>query len=124
MAQSYDIDRKADALRVLMRKHLGVGGRDLERVVVRAGRLLPGAIRSELEIILEAQRLRDNPKLQMRLDSARVEAAFRTVSGHLRSIDHADRVRGRWLSVAATIAFNLLFVTGLFILWLWWRDYI
>ena len=124
MEQANEIDRKADALCVLMRRHLGIRGRDLERVVAKSGRLLPRAIRSELEVILEAQRLRHHPKLQMRLDGERIDTAFRSVSAHLKSIDHAERVRARWVSIAATIAFNLLLVAALFIFWLWWRNYI
>ena len=124
MTPSDDIDKRADALRALMLKHLGIRGRDLERAVAKAGRLLPTRVRSEAEIIIEAQRLGQNPRLQMRLDSARLDAAFKAVSAHLEAIDLADRRRGQLLSLAGAVAFNLLLVAGLFILWLWWLDYI
>jgi len=45
-------------------------------------------------------------------------------SAHLSAIDVADRRRGKLLSLAGALAFNLLAVAVLFIVWLWWRAYI
>lgn len=124
MGPRTDIDSRASELLALMHKHLGIKARDLDQAIGRAGRRLPRSIRQQVDELLDAQQKMQHPKLRQRVDHGRVDAAFRAVSQHLRSIDRADVRRGHILSVMGGIAFNLLLVALGFVLWLWWQDYV
>ena len=74
--------------------------------------------------IVAAQKLAANPKLARRLDAPALKAAYDGLSAHLGAIDVADRRKGKLLSLAGSIAFNLLVVIVGFLVWLWWRGYV
>jgi hypothetical protein len=65
-----------------------------------------------------------NPKLARQIRLAEIDRAYSDITAHLRGIDVADRRKGKWLSLAAGVAGNLLIVIVAFLVWLWWRGYV
>jgi hypothetical protein len=110
-------------MRLLGEKH-GVKGRDLAQVVRRTGRRLPKGLRAQAAVLIEAEKLAAIPKLSRRIDAAAVGRAEQVLKAHLELIDVKERRKGRALSLAGTIAAQVLLISAAFITWLWWRDYI
>lgn len=117
-----EIDARAGALTEKMAEGLGVKGRDLERSTAKAGRWLPRRIRDEIAVIAEARALRGHPKLERRIDGARVDRAFRHTASYLDGLDLAARRRRAMLDLLSLIAFRLFVVLALVIAVLIWRD--
>ncbi|TMM55410.1 hypothetical protein [Sulfitobacter sabulilitoris] len=124
MAQGIDITGKADHLRRAIEAHLGVRGRDLDHALRRAGRRLPRRVRAQAQMIARAERFGGNPKLERRLDATRLAAAFDAVDRYLAQVDRADLRRARLIGILAVIAFNLVVIFALFVIWLRWRGYV
>lgn len=115
---------RRETLLALFRNKLGVRAKTLGQAHKKAGRRLPKRLRTQGQTLAQAEVWAVHPKLSRRLDPKAVERAFEDVSAHLSAIDVADRRRGKLLSLAGALAFNLLAVAVLFIVWLWWRAYI
>ena len=124
MKDRLDIAGKAADLQRQLHAKLGVKGRSLEHALSRAGHRLPRGARARGMEIVAAQKLASNPKLARRLDAPALKAAYDGLSAHLGAIDVADRRKGKLLSLAGSIAFNLLVVIVGFLVWLWWRGYV
>ena len=124
MIAQKDTRERSEALLTLLQSKLGVRARTLEKGARKAGRRLPRRVRDELRLLAAAERSAGNPKLARQFDEGAVHRAFEDVRAHLSGIDVADRRRGRVLSIAAAVAFNILVVLTAFVVWLWWRDYV
>jgi hypothetical protein len=124
MKQQFNIQTRADALLSLLRERLGVSGRDLAQALRRGGRQLPRHVRRQANRIAAASTVGRNPKLARRLPGTELETAYRDVVGYLKTIDVADRRRGRILNWIGVVAFNLILVAVAFVVWLWWRGYV
>ncbi|MDW4497355.1 hypothetical protein R5H30_05125 [Sulfitobacter sp. D35] len=124
MTGDTEITRRAEALKLLLKERLGVGGRDLAVALRRARWRLPRRLRGQADMVASAARMGANPKLARRLNGPALDAAFRDLRGYLKGIDvgevRKDRILG-WLSV---IVFDLILIAGAFVLWLWWRGYV
>ena len=90
-----------------------------QRRVVQARRLLPGAVRRDMEQVAEAQHLAGNPRIARQLDRARISQAGARAEAHLRRIDRAALRRDRVLGLAGTVALNLLAAAALLLALLW-----
>lgn len=115
---------RADTVLGLLRQKFGVRACDLRRGLARVGNRLPRRMRRHGAALVRAQTLARNPKLARQIDADAVARDHEALLKYLRSIDVADRRRGRILSVTAAVAANLIAVAGLFIFWLWWRGYV
>lgn len=124
MKDRTDIAGKAADLQQQLQEKLGVKGRSLEHALARAGHRLPRRLRARGQEIVAAQKLAAHPKLARQIDGAAVRDAYDGLSAHLGQIDVADRQKGKMLSLAGSIAFNLLVVSAGFMVWLWWRGYV
>jgi hypothetical protein len=124
MKDGSDIATKAADVQAQLQAKLGVKGRSLEHALSRAGHRLPRSARARGQEIVAAQKMAENPKLARRLDGAALGAAYEGLSAHLGAIDVADRRKGKMLSLAGVIVFNLLVVIVGFMVWLWWRGYV
>jgi hypothetical protein len=122
MVQGLDIDGQAEALRQQLQARLGVKSKSFAQGIKRAGRRLPRRVRRSADVILAAQALGANPKLQRRVNQKEFRAACRDISTHLDSLDLAQERRDRRLRLAALIALQVLIVSGLFVVWLWWSG--
>ncbi|MEK0163150.1 hypothetical protein VWX97_02760 [Phaeobacter sp. JH18-32] len=99
-------------------------GGDLSAALNRARRRLPRRIYQQGLRLAEAQHLLAHPKLALTVDHEPLQRAAREVSKHLKSIDLADRRRGRILDIVATMAFSLIVVAVLLVVVLRWRGFI
>ncbi|MFK7940951.1 MAG: hypothetical protein AB8B82_16340 [Roseovarius sp.] len=108
---------------MLRAKH-GARGKTLEARVAHAGRRLPKRIRTEAQMISDAERLPAHPKLGATVDHARLARAFDTVQNHLNGVDPADRRKGKLLGWLGGQAFNLLVIAGVLITVLTWRGFV
>ncbi len=117
-----DIDRRADALRAQMEKRLGLRAKSFAQGVRRAGRRLPKRVRRAADVVLAAQALGGNPKLERQIDRATFEAACREIAHHLDAVDLAEERKDRRLRLAALVALQFLVVLAAFVVWLWWSG--
>ncbi len=124
MMDAKDIASKVEAIQELLTLKFGVKRQGLEVMLAKAGRRLPRRVQIKARVLVEAQALAGHPKLARQMDKTAVSRAFEDVKAHLKAIDVADRKKGRVLSLAGAIAFNLLVVLVAFVVWLWWRGYV
>lgn len=107
----------------LMRDRLGIRGPEtLAAKLRRGGRLLPRALRHEGLWLAEMEALWPQPKLRRQIDPARVAHAQAALRAHLLAVDRRDLLIGRIVGILAPLAFNLLLLGGLAILWLIWTG--
>ncbi|HDZ53133.1 hypothetical protein LCGC14_0283480 [marine sediment metagenome] len=124
MLDQKDLDNKAQELQRGLQDKLGVQGRDVSHALARAGRRLPARVQRQGKVFAQAVFMSRNPKVARQLDGATTQAAYAEVMTHIEGIDVVERRKDRLLHLAASVAFNLLFVTVAFITFLWWRGYI
>lgn len=116
------VQETAQRISAQLEERLGVGGRDLPQKLRRAGRLLPGHVRKDIQRITDAQSMAENPRLMRQVDLPRIEAAERRVLAHLKTIDRADRRKGAFLGLMGSLSFNLIAVFALLIILLVWQG--
>jgi hypothetical protein len=124
MMDAKDIARKVEAVQELLTLKFGIKRAPLEKMLARAGRRIPKRMQAKIKVLIEAQRLAGHPKLARQMDGEVVVRAYDDVTAHLKSIDVADRRKGRILGLAGIVVFNLLFVIVAFVVWMWWRGYV
>mmetsp|Transcript_27070 Transcript_27070/g.49274 ORF Transcript_27070/g.49274 Transcript_27070/m.49274 type:complete len:125 (+) Transcript_27070:13-387(+) len=100
----------------------GVKADTLAKALRKTGRRLPKRLRAEAALIVDAQALGGHPRLLRQLDGTVLDAAEAKVTAHLKTIDRADQRKGRMLSIAGVIAFNILVVAAGFVVWMVWAD--
>ena len=122
MVKTLDIDGQAEALRAQMQERLGLKSKSFAHGVKRAGRRLPRRVRRAADVILKAQSLGGNPKLERRVDAKAFQAAAKEISDHLDSVDLARERTDKRLRLAALIALQVLIILALFLTWLWWSG--
>ncbi len=122
MTEPLDIEATIAALLVSMREKLGVRAHSLQGARMSAKRLLPRRVFKSYEFLQKAEPVLTHPKLARTMDRAAFEAAVKELRGYLDGIDVADRRKGWWLSVAGSVAFNLLALAVLMIVVLVWQG--
>lgn len=108
----------------LLRAQLGVGGKDLGKALRKARHRLPRRIYRQATKLAQVELMAGHPKLRLALDTPALAKAAREVQDHLRSIDVADRRKGRWLGALGALAFNILLFGALVIAFMMWRGLI
>lgn len=124
MMEAKDIARKVGVVQELLRLKFGIKHAPLQKMSARAGRRIPKRVQTKVKMLIVAQEQSGHPKLARLLDEVALAQAFDEVITHLKGVDISDRRRGKMLSLAGNLAFNLLFVVAAFIVWLWWRGYV
>lgn len=97
---------------------------DLTAALKTARRRLPRRIYRQGMLLAEAVPLMDHPKLRLTLDEPALHKAATEVSTYLKSVDLADRRKGRVLEILGNMAFSVLVVVVLVIVVLRWRGLI
>jgi hypothetical protein len=121
---SKELARKSAHLNALLEQKLGLRKGALARRADRAGRRLPAWVRRNLHQIDQAQRMADHPRLARMLDTAALNKAYLAAVEHLNSIDPKERRKDRLLSMASSLAFNLLLLAALLLAVLRWQGMI
>lgn len=103
-----EIEAEAAALSTALERRLGVKGRTLAQQVKRAGRRLPKRIRTQAQLVAQAEAVSGNPRLLRQLGDAAVAQACADVTEHLAGIDRAEARRARLISILAVLAFNFI----------------
>lgn len=122
MSNSQTLDAQIDEIRLLMRRKLGVKGRDFGTALSRARRRLPKALRAEGQVLAAALPMKDHPKLGRTLDHARLDQAAGALRDHLAGIDLAERRKTLAFSILGSIAFNLLLVLVIAVTLYYWQS--
>jgi hypothetical protein len=118
------IRQLAERVHVLMGEKLGVGGKTLSARARKAGRMLPRQVRRASETLSDALDKSSDPRLRMQLDAGEISAAYAKCIKYLERIDRAKvKSRARY-SLAATLAFQLLFVAACAAAVLRWQGFI
>ncbi len=124
MMTSDSIVSKVENVAELLKDRMGVRGRDLASAVKHAGRLLPRRIRREAQVLIEAERLAQNPRLLKMVDFGSVDHAFRACVQYLETQDPVQRRLGTVLSILGGLALSLIVVFALVVVILLWRGYL
>lgn len=124
MSQNRDIISLVQEVQSLLTAKFGIKQAALLKMMRRAGRRLPRRIHRCARELDAAHQQSSHPKLALQLDKTKAIRAYHEIITFLQAIDVADRRKGQVLSVAGTVAFNILVVIFGFVLWLWWRGYV
>ncbi|MEO3413767.1 hypothetical protein AAFO92_03810 [Roseovarius sp. CAU 1744] len=114
---------RVKALESQLQEKLGVRGSDLQKQLARAGRRLPRRVRRSGHVIADAQAAAAHPKLARLRDEKAIDAAFRDISAHLRTIDPADRRKGVVLGILGSAVFNLILLAAALTGFLYWQVF-
>ncbi|WP_188476089.1 hypothetical protein [Primorskyibacter flagellatus] len=115
--------RKTEAL-LAFRKAFGGDPKALEPALRRAGRRLPRRARKAGARLVGAEQMLGNPKLQQQVDAKQVNRDFDRLIAGVSGVDMKDRRKGWVLGALASLAFNLLLLFTLFVLFARWRGWL
>ena len=110
-------------VRELLKAREHAGG-DLAMALKKARRRLPRRVFNQGMLLAKAIPLMDHPKLRLTVDEPALRKAAREVNEYLKSIDVADRRKGRVLDILGSVAFSILAVIVLLLIVLRWRGLI
>ncbi len=117
-----DVNRTAEDLAAEMATQLRVRGDGLAEVAAKAGRKLPRHLQAEVQVVVEAKRTSEHPKLMHRVDEKRVTKAARRIRKFLSKQDPAAERRGEILDRLAAVAFVLFTVAVILFFFFWSRG--
>lgn len=118
------ISLQAEELRQLMRAKLGVRGGTFQGALKRGAPQLPRHLRRQAQVVVDALPMAVHPKLRQTLDRPRLDRAVADLRRYLDDIDLADRRKGFVLGVLGAMAFNLLALIALLIVFLVWKGFV
>ncbi|WP_050603279.1 hypothetical protein [Ruegeria sp. 6PALISEP08] len=124
MSQDPDIQTRIAETVALLRAKLGVRDKTLEASIRKAKRRLPRRVYKQAMVLARSEAMAAHPKLRLVLDTPKLNHASEVVQGHLSAINLADRRWGWFLGMLGGLAFNLLALTTLLLVFLWWRGLI
>lgn len=116
------LTQQIEEVRRLMAERLRLRGATLEDQVRRARNLLPRALIREARYLAQAETLMRNPKLARMVDAEKTRDAHDRLAAHLMTVDPKERRKDRVLGILGGLAFNLLLIGALAIIWLRWRG--
>lgn len=122
MESQKSIEQRALRVQRALEAAFGVQAKTLAAALRRTGRRMPKRLHADARLIVDAQGLGGHPKLMRQLDDAALAAAEARVLAWLDTIDRADQRKGMWLNLAGAVAFNLLVVLVLFLIWMVWAG--
>ncbi|WP_170761998.1 hypothetical protein [Ruegeria lacuscaerulensis] len=124
MSENTDIQSQIAQTVQLLRKKLGVRDKTLTASVRKAKRRLPRRIYKQAMMLANAEQMAAHPKLRLVLDTPKLIQASEDVQAHLSRINLADRRWGWFLGMLGGLAFNLLALAVLLLIFLRWQGLI
>ena len=118
------IQQMADRVAALMEERLHLRGKGLEAKVRKGGRLLPRKVRAAAELLAEASKMAQNPRLLMQIDDGAVAEAYDICVRHLGGVAAGSRRMDALVGIAGSIAFSVLVVAVLVLAVLYWRGFV
>ena len=122
MPQEPDIQTRIVDTVQLMRDKLGVRDKTLLASVKKAKRRLPRRIYKQAMVLAQTEQMAAHPKLSRVLDTPKLQHASDEVQDHLSKINLADRRLGWFLGMLGGMAFNLLALCVLLLIFLKWQG--
>lgn len=116
------LTRQIEDVRRLMVGRLRMHGASLEDQARQAKRLLPRALVREAHYLAQAETLSRSPKLARMIDHKKARGARDRLTAHLMTVDPKERRKDWILGILGGLAFNLLLIGALAIIWLRWRG--
>jgi len=116
------LTQQIEEVRRLMAERFRLRGATLEDQVRRARRLLPRALIREARYLARAETLMRNPKLARMVDAEKTRGAHDRLAAYLMTVDPKERRKDQVLGILGGLAFNLLLISALAIIWLRWRG--
>lgn len=110
-----DLSARADHLAKLMEEHLDVMGQGLAVKLGRVGKRLPKAYHHDIEFILQACHMANNPKLAPQIDWVQLETRFARAEKYIASVSPWKRRQTLALQWLAGNLLNLLLIGALFL---------
>jgi len=123
MAVGHSITEDIAEIRELLKTREHVSGA-LADALKKARRRLPRRIYNQAMLLAKAEPLMQHPKLRLTLDEPALRKSAGEVSGYLKSVDLADRRKGRALTILGSMAFSVLAVVVLMVAVMRWRGLI
>lgn len=117
------VDQLADRIFVLLGENLGARGKTLDARFRKAGRMVPKRARAPIKVLIEAQKMAENPNLLLRIDPGHVSAAYEQASLALGELDRAAERSRRRFNAAALISLQILLIAAVFIAFMRWQGY-
>ena len=124
MSENTDVQTQIAQTVELLRKKLGVKDKTLTTSIRKAKRRLPRRIYKQALLLAHAEPMADHPRLRLTLDAQKLARASEQVQEHLSGINLADRRLGWFLGMLGGLAFNLLALSVLLLVFLWWQGFI
>ncbi len=124
MLQDAEIQNRIAETVALLRVKLGVRDKTLEASIHRAKRRLPRRVFRQAMVLARAEKMAAHPRLRQVLDTPKLLKASDDVQLHLTAINLADRRWGWFLGMLGGLAFNLLALAVLVLVFLGWRGLI
>ncbi len=124
MLENTDIQSQIAQTVQLLRKKLGVRDKTLTASVRKAKRQLPRRIYKQALLLANAEQMAAHPKLRLVLDTPKLVQASEEVQAYLSGINLADRRWGWFLGMLGGLAFNLLALAVLLLVFLRWQGLI
>lgn len=117
-----ELQDKADHLAKLLEERLDVAGQGLAAKRARLGKRLPKAYVTDLEHILLALHMDENPRLKVQIDWADVDKRYTRLERYLQGVNPWTRRQGvamRWL---AGNILNIALIIAALAAVILWRD--
>jgi len=105
-----DVNATIQSVTERMARQLRVRGEGLADVSARAGRKLPRHLRREIDVLIQAEAMSQNPKLARLINTGQVRKSGRKVLKYLDKLDPKAERLGETLDVIAKIAFVIFVV--------------
>lgn len=102
------LQNQVDEIRALLAAKLRARGQTLDAQLRKAGRQLPRRLRREAKVVVDAMTVAENPKLARMNDDLATRKAAQNLINFLKTIDPADRLKGRILGILGTISAVLI----------------
>jgi hypothetical protein len=119
-----DFDRRLAKAEKALRQAYGGKPDTFEAALRRAGRRLPRKARKAGEEVVAAQALVGHPKLRLQIDWARVTRNLDRVIEAANKVDRKDSRKGKVLGALASLAFNLLLLFTLVVVFALWQGWL
>lgn len=124
MPQNSDIQSQIAQTVQLLRDKLGVRDKTLTASVKKAKRQLPRRVYKQAMLLAQAEQMAAHPKLRLVLDTPKLVQASEDVQEYLGGISLADRRLGWFLGMLGGLAFNMLALFVLLLVFLRWQGFI
>ena len=118
-----ELHERTDLLADKMAQQLRLRSGTLADVAARAGRKLPKHLRNDVEVLLNAQRMSEHPKLMHHLDAAQFTKAEKKLNRFLDKQDPKAERHAEILDAVAKIAFVVFSIALAVFITLLWRGH-